>query len=103
MSLKDALAGIKEAQAEPIEPEAVTSISTAAPRRQVKAANGKSRQITPIQAETTGAKSSNPDFMQLKVYVRKITKRQAARKWEDENGGDVSDLIEKLLQQYLSS
>jgi hypothetical protein len=51
----------------------------------------------------TAAKYTNPDFMQLKVYVRRKTKTAAARKWEDSGGRELSELIETLLEQYLSS
>ena len=51
----------------------------------------------------TAAKYTNPDFMQLKVYVRRKTKTAAARKWEDSGGRELSELIENLLKQYLSS
>jgi hypothetical protein len=51
----------------------------------------------------TGAKYTDPDFMQLKVYVRRKTKTAAARKWEDSGGRELSELVETLLEQYLSS
>lgn len=51
----------------------------------------------------TGAKYTDPDFMQLKVYVRRKTKTAAARKWEDSGGRELSELVETLLKQYLSS
>jgi hypothetical protein len=47
------------------------------------------------------AKSTHPDFAAVKVFVRKRTHKAAARKWEDEQGGDFSDLVEKLLSEYL--
>ncbi len=50
-----------------------------------------------------GAKYTDPDFMQLKVYVRRKTKTAAARKWEDSGGREISELVETLLIQYLSS
>jgi len=49
------------------------------------------------------AKYTDPDFMQLKVYVRRKTKTAAARKWEDSGGRELSELIETLLAKYLSS
>ena len=54
-------------------------------------------------APATGAKYTDPDFMQLKVYVRRKTKTAAARKWEDSGGRELSELVETLLNQYLSS
>ncbi len=112
-SLREALAGIKEAQAEPqqIDVEDIAgkplqpkpNLSEQIILAEAKRVVTKKAVAPSLAAQPIGAKSSNPDFMQLKVYVRKTTKRQAARKWEDENGGDVSDLIENLLQKYLSS
>jgi hypothetical protein len=49
------------------------------------------------------AKSCDPAFEQMKVYVRSATKRRAWRKWEDQGGGDLSDLVEQLLQKYLGT
>jgi len=56
-----------------------------------------------VPSSGTGAKYTDPDFMQLKVYVRRKTKTAAARKWEDGGGRELSELIETLLNQYLSS
>lgn len=56
-----------------------------------------------VPAPATGAKYTDPDFMQLKVYVRRKTKTAAARKWEDSGGRELSELVETLLEQYLSS
>lgn len=50
-----------------------------------------------------GAKYTDPDFMQLKVYVRRKTKIAAAHKWENNGGRELSELIETLLNQYLST
>ena len=56
-----------------------------------------------VSTPGTGAKYTDPDFMQLKVYVRRKTKTAAARKWEDSGGRELSELVETLLKQYLSS
>jgi hypothetical protein len=49
------------------------------------------------------AKSSNPDFEPVKVYLRRQTRKAAQRKWEDATGGDFSELVEDLLAKYLST
>jgi hypothetical protein len=46
-------------------------------------------------------KSGDPEFERLTVYVRKDTKKSAARKWEDATGQDTSDLVQHLLTEYL--
>jgi hypothetical protein len=49
------------------------------------------------------AKSRHPEYEGAKIYVRKSTKKQAWRKWEDEDGGDFSDLVQHLLEEYLGT
>jgi hypothetical protein len=49
------------------------------------------------------AKSKHPDFEPVKIYVRSRTRKDATRKWEDAAGGDFSDLVEMLLQQYVGA
>jgi hypothetical protein len=77
-----------------IDIEDVTGRPEPRPSRKAKA--------TPSQA-TGGAKYTNPEYMQLKVYVPRRIKTAAARKWEDSGGRDLSDLIESLLSKYLST
>jgi hypothetical protein len=52
---------------------------------------------------STRGKSSNPDYEAVKVLVRRQQRTKASRKWEDEHGGskDFSDLIERLLAEYI--
>ena len=56
----------------------------------------------PVPLQGT-AKSKHPDFTPVKVYLRSETRKAAERKWEDAKGGDFSDLVEMLLQKYLSA
>ena len=54
-------------------------------------------------AEGRGGKRSNPDFSPTTFFVRKDTKRKAARLLEDTNAGkDLSDLVEELLTSWVS-
>ncbi len=96
MSLRDALAGVKQSQAEqePIAPPAEPLAQ--APRSNT----GKARKP---KADRVYGKSSNPEFEKIGVYVRTNTRRKAERKWEDQAGGDLSDLIETLLTKYAAS
>ena len=55
---------------------------------------------TPLR--TTG-KSSNPAYEPVKVYVRSEMRKKAVRKWEDEGGRDLSDLVEVLFSKYLNA
>ncbi len=96
MSLKDALAGVKHSQTEQ---EQVTP--AAAPPAQ--APHSKASKPRKPQAERVYGKSSNPEFEKIGVYVRTNTRRKAERKWEDQAGGDLSDLIETLLAKYAAS
>lgn len=47
------------------------------------------------------AKSKHPQFAPVTIYVRKATRTDAWRKWEDAQGGDFSDLVQMLLEKYL--
>lgn len=89
MSLKDAFAGIAEAK----------QPGTQAPKRlSAEAPKVRSTSALPLQGT---AKSKHPDFEAVKIYVRSRTRKDAWRKWEDANGGDFSDLVQHLLEQYL--
>ena len=81
MSLKDALRGIQSSREE----------APAPPAKSIAA---------PIALGKTG-KSSHPEYEAVKVYVRSKTRKAAWRKWEDAEGGDFSDLVQELLEQYL--
>lgn len=96
MSLRDALAGVKQSQAEqePVAPPAEPPAQ--APRSKI----GKARKP---KVDRVYGKSSNPEFEKIGVYVRTNTRRKAERKWEDQAGGDLSDLIETLLTKYAAS
>ena len=49
-------------------------------------------------------KRSNPDYEPTTILLRKQTKKTAHRKLEDtEAGQDLSDLIEKLLSEWVNS
>ena len=53
---------------------------------------------------TTGrpqGKRSNPDFEKVGLYLHSSTRKRAERKWEDEGVGDFSDLVDRLLKNYL--
>ncbi len=97
MSLKNALAGIKQAQGES-EPAEFAKEPAPVAKRNVKPADSP----VPTPARTTG-KSSNPDYEAVKLYVRKQTRRAAERKWEDETSRDFSELVQELLTKYLGS
>jgi hypothetical protein len=48
-------------------------------------------------------KRSDPEFSPTTFFVRKGTKRKAARLLEDQDAGkDLSDLVEQLLAQWIS-
>jgi hypothetical protein len=88
--LAKAFAGLREAR-EPLRGVLEKQrISTQVPRR------------APLPLQGT-AKSRHPDYTAVKIFVRRQTHKAAARKWEDTNGGDFSDLVETLLQKYLGT
>jgi hypothetical protein len=96
MSLRDALAGVKQSQTdqEQLRPEGAKA--KARPTRLKTVSTDK-----PSVRGRMSGKSSNPDFEKVGVYVRTETRRKAERKWEDHAGGDLSDLIETLLGKYI--
>jgi hypothetical protein len=100
MSLADAFAGMKEAR-EPERPstQVPKGASTHAPKNSGPKLEPR-RAPLPLQGT---AKSSHPDFTAVKIFVRRETHKAAARKWQDADGGDFSDLVETLLQKYLST
>ncbi len=97
MSLRDALAGVKQSQTDQdqVKPDDVIAANIQAPRHKTLRAKK-----PPVGSRVSG-KSSNPDFEKVGVYVRTETRRKAERKWEDQAGGDLSDLIETLLSKYI--
>ena len=68
------------------------SLAAAAPRPETRASEGR------------GGKSSDPNYRQYTVYLRKATRKKVSRALDDvEDGPDFSDLVETLLQQWLVS
>jgi hypothetical protein len=54
--------------------------------------------------EGRGGKSSDPDYSQYSVYLRKQTRKKVNRALDDaDNGQDFSDLVQSLLEQWLVS
>ncbi len=99
MNLKDAFAGIREAQAPaPPSTQAPRHLSAEEPRR--PGAQAPKPPSLPIQGT---AKSKHPDYEPVKIYIRKETRKRAWRKWEDVAGGDFSELVQQLLEKYLST
>ena len=96
MSLRDALAGVKQSQTDQ------DQVRTDIPATNVQTPRPKTlRAKKPPVGSRVSGKSSNPDFEKVGVYVRTETRRKAERKWEDQAGGDLSDLIETLLSKYI--
>jgi hypothetical protein len=96
MSLRDALAGVKQSQTDQ------DGVKTDVTATNVQTSRPKTlRAKKPPVGSRVSGKSSNPDFEKVGVYVRTETRRKAERKWEDQAGGDLSDLIETLLSKYI--
>jgi hypothetical protein len=112
MNLKDAFAGIKEAQQSgaqaPKRPgtEAPKRLGTQEPKHLSTQAprhlGAQAPKRLPLPLQKTG-KSSHPEYEAVKIYIRKQTRKDAFRKWEDANGGDFSDLMQHLLEQYVGA
>jgi hypothetical protein len=60
--------------------------------------------VKPAVADGRGGKSSDPNYSQYSIYLRKATRKKVGRALDDaENGQDFSELVEELLQQWLAS
>jgi hypothetical protein len=103
MTLKAAFAGIKESREnQTADTQVLRRSSTQGPKLEPR------RGPLPLQGT---AKSSHPDFTAVKIFVRRETHKAAGRKWQDATPGsfgvsaprDFSDLVEQLLQKYLST
>jgi hypothetical protein len=102
MSLKDAFDDIKKANAQ----ETRLSGTQAPKRPAASATSGKVKGVAEPRPQIPlmgTAKSRHPDYEAKKVYLRKDTAKEAARKYEDEMAGDFSDLVQILLERYLRS
>jgi hypothetical protein len=57
---------------------------------------------TPGKVGRPPGKRSNPNFERLTVLVKKQTRKTAQRLWEDmEPGRDMSELVERLLSEFV--
>ena len=95
MSLAEALKGIKEQQ-QPMAPRKRTEH-----RAERKAAAAPA--LEPSSRERRAGKSSRPDYEKVGLYIQTDLRRRAIRKFEDNGGRDLSDLIEDLLTSYLNA
>jgi hypothetical protein len=109
MTLKAAFAGIKEARgSERSGTQAPKSPGThAAKNVGPKLLSTQAPKRAPLPLQGT-AKSNHPEYTAVKIFLRRKTHKAAGRKWQDElapgeRGVDFSDLVERLLQQYLST
>lgn len=103
MNLKDAFAGISAAREEAGAQEP-KPLSTQAPKHPGAQAPKRLSTQAPkhLPLQKTG-KSSHPEYEAVKIYIRKQTRKEAFRKWEDAGDGDFSDLIQHLLEQYVGA
>jgi hypothetical protein len=83
------------------EPEAAPPPSPALPPSPPVMA---AKKVEPAVAEGRGGKSSDPNYRQYSVYLRKTTRKKVGRVLDDaDTGQDFSELMEELLQQWLAS
>jgi hypothetical protein len=48
-------------------------------------------------------KRSNPEYEQVTAYIKKETHRKVKMALLEQNGGDFSDLVEKLLEDWINN
>ena len=88
-----ALGRLKQPLPTPPETEHVVQKPVAKPLRVIE---------TPAPAGGRGGKRSDPAYSPTTFFVRKETKRKAARLLEDQEAGkDLSDLVEELLTEWI--
>ena len=88
---------------EQTEPEEAIAAAPATVATRQPAAKAKPvRQAHPLRKPSPGeGRSSNPTYSALKVFVPTADKIAASRKWIDQGGGDMSELVEKLVRDYV--
>jgi hypothetical protein len=90
-----ALGRLKKPAAAPTEAEPPVEKPAAQPLRATD---------TPAPSGGRGGKRSDPAYSPTTFFVRKETKRKAARLLEDQEADkDLSDLVEELLSQWIST
>ena len=108
-----ALAGILKARrgdetAVAPEPPAATAADPAPPAPPPPALPSTPPRIETVKVETAaekrrGGKSSDPNYSQFSVYLRKDTHKRVKRRLDDlDTGQDVSELVQVLLEQWLT-
>jgi hypothetical protein len=56
----------------------------------------------PVTAQSRGGKSSNPEFTKITAYIKKATHKKAALILMDQEKEDFSELIERLVAEWIS-
>jgi hypothetical protein len=91
-----ALAEIHRLQAEPDGPEPVAPVVQAAPVLIPEEGRGRGRPAT--------GKRSNPQWKLYSHFLKKQTQRAAAAKLQaEDNGRDLSDVLQELLENWLKA
>ena len=58
----------------------------------------------PASKKGRNGKSSDPNYSQFSVYLRKTLRKKVGRALDDEDAGqDFSNLVESLLEQWIAS
>ncbi len=83
------------------EPEAETPPSPALPSASLRVRPAKTEPPVP---QARSGKSSNPDYRQCSIYLRKAIRKKVGRALDDaDTGQDFSELVEELLEKWLAS
>jgi hypothetical protein len=85
----------------PIQPEPVPPPSPAPPSVPLRVDTPKAETPAP---KARGGKSSDPNYSQYSVYLRRAVRKKVGRALDDaDTGQDFSELVEELLVQWLAS
>ena len=106
VNLRAAFVGIKDARAEPEQLQEGQQVATKEgdALKMPAAAPSTTETVAKTRMSRPMGKSRNPEFTQIGAYIRKATKKAAEIRLMQEDGErDLSDLIENLLHNWLSS
>ena len=89
---------IKSRQSEPLPPE---NEEVQSPSHPVTQSAGAALARLPQFNTKPKAKSADPDYTRITVYIRRDTNDKLRRRLLDEGGREMSDLVQQLLDAYL--
>jgi hypothetical protein len=83
------------------EPEVVPAPSPVRPPAPIRM---KPAKVEALAVQARSGKSSDPDYRQCSIYLRKAIRKKVGRALDDaDTGQDFSELVDELLEKWLTS